>query len=400
MSDPVPRSPDESTRPYALSLMTGGPLYRLLARLHLSDPALGLLQRRTLAILAITWLPLLILSILEGHAWDGVGVPFLKHIGAQVRLLVSLPLLIAAEAIIHQRMRDSIPMFVARGLVDGPKREQFASAITSARRWLDSMPAELVLLALVYAFTLGGALPQVATLTVDSWHGKIRDGHHVLTMAGWWGALVSLPLYQLLMVRWYFRLLIWWRFLWQVSKIELNLEPLHADRMGGLGFLSRLGSAFVPLLLAQGAMVSGVIADQIFYVGASLTDFQVEIVAISVAMTLFVTGPLCVFTPNLSRAKQIGLLKHEELSMQYARRFDHKWLSGSAPDEPLLGNSDAQTLADLDSSYESVRAMHLIPIDKSTLVKLLIAVPVPMLPLLLTMFSFKDLVVRVVSILF
>ncbi|HEY5803444.1 MAG TPA: hypothetical protein VIT90_07130 [Lysobacter sp.] len=400
MSESIPRGSGESLAPYALSLMAGGPLYRVLVRLHLSDPALGFLKRRTLAILAITWLPLLLLTILERHAWDGVGIPFLKNFGAQARLLVSLPLLIASEAIVHQKMCDSIPLFVERGLVEGPQREQFASAIASARRWFDSMPAELLLVVLAYAVTLGGALPQVATLAGDSWHGQHHDGHYEPTLAGWWAALVSLPVYQLLLARWYFRLLVWWRFLWHVAHIELKLEPLHADRMGGLGFLSRLGGAFAPLLLAQGAMVSGVIADQIFYSGAALTDFQLEIVAISLAMTLFVAGPLLLFMPNLSRAKHVGLLKHESISMGYARQFDRKWLSGIPPEEPLLGNPDPQTLADLDASYEAVKQMRVVPIDKSTLIKLLLAVPVPMLPLLLTMFSFKDLMMRVISILF
>ena len=274
------------------------------------------------------------------------------------------------------------------------------NAIDAARRWLDSVPAELILVALVYAATFAEALPQAIIFTADSWHGTVREGDRTLTLAGWWGALISMPVYQFLFLRWYFRLVIWWRFLWQVAKIDLKLEPLHADQMGGLGFLSRLSGAFVPLLLAQGAMVSGVIADQILYAGAKLTDFQVEIVAISTVMTIFVAGPLFVFMPNLYRAKYAGMLKYEALSIRYARQFDRKWLSGAVPDEPLLGNSDEQTLADLNTNYESVQRMRLIPISKTALIKLLVAVPVPMLPLLLTMFSFKDLVLQVLSLLF
>ena len=401
MSEKVTPAGDEAPERYAFSLMVGGPLYRLLLRMRLSGSTLQFLQRRTLAILTLVWLPLLVLAILEGNAWDGVGVSFLKDIGAQARLLVSLPLLIAAETIVDRQMRGSIPLFTESGLLEGAQREQFASAIASARRWLDSTPAELTLLALVYAFMLAGALPQVATLTVDSWHGTFREGRHVLTLAGWWGALISLPVYQFLLVRWYFRLLVWWRFLWQVAKIDLKLEPLHADRMGGLGFLSRLSGAFVPLLLAQGAMVSGVIADQILYAGAKLTDFQVEIVAISAAMTIFVAGPLfALHAATFLAPSTRELLKYEALSMRYARQFDRKWLSGVVPDEPLLGNSDEQTLADLNANYESVQRMHVLPINKTALIKLLLAVPVPMLPLLLTMFSFKDLVLQVVSLLF
>jgi hypothetical protein len=36
---------------------------------------------------------------------------------------------------------------------------------------------------------------------------------------------------------WHVRFFIWYRFLWQVSKIPLNLIPTHPDRAGGLGFL-------------------------------------------------------------------------------------------------------------------------------------------------------------------
>ena len=400
MSEEVPSTGDESPESYALPLMVGGPLYRMLMRMRLSGPGLQFLQRRTLVVLTLAWLPLLMLTVLEGHAWGGLGVPFLKDIDAQARLLVALPLLIASEAIVHRQMRDSVPLFAERGLIEGAQRAQFVEAIAAARRWLDSVPAELVLVALVYTVTLAGALPQAIVFTTDSWHGTFRDGQRTLTLAGWWAALVSMPVYQFMLVRWWFRLVIWWRFLWQVAKIDLKLEPLHADRMGGLGFLSRLSGAFVPLLLAQGAMVSGVIADQILYAGAKLTDFQVEIVAISAAMTIFVAGPLFAFVPNLVRAKQAALLKHEALSMRYARTFDRKWLSGDVPDEPLLGNSDEQTLADLNANYESVQRMLVLPISKTALIKLLLAVPVPMLPLLLTMFSFKDLVRQVISLLF
>ena len=230
MSDEIHRDPSV---PYALPLMVGGPLHRLLVRLRLSGPSLEFLQRRILAVLAIAWLPLLVLALLEGHAWGGAGVSFLKDVGAQVRLLVSLPLLIAAEAIVHRKMRDGIPLFVERGLVEGAQRTQFVDAIASVRRWLDSSAVEWSLLALVVAVALAGAMPKEMLLAADSWHGTFRGDREVLTLAGWWAALVSLPLYQFLFARLYYRLVVWWRFLWLVSRIDLNLQPSHADRMGG-----------------------------------------------------------------------------------------------------------------------------------------------------------------------
>jgi len=43
--------------------------------------------------------------------------------------------------------------------------------------------------------------------------------------AGWWLGCVSLPVFQFLLLRRYFRLVIWARFLWQVSRLELALVP-------------------------------------------------------------------------------------------------------------------------------------------------------------------------------
>jgi hypothetical protein len=58
-------------------------------------------------------------------------------------------------------------------------------------------------------------------------------------------------------LRWYFRIFIWMRFLWQVSRIELSLVPTHPDRVGGLGFLGNTVYAFTPLAVAHGAQLAG-----------------------------------------------------------------------------------------------------------------------------------------------
>ena len=70
-----------------------------------------------------------------------------------------------------------------------------------------------------------------------------------------WYGYVSLPLFQFLLMRWYFRLFIWTRFLWQVSRLDLSLVPTHPDRVGGLGFLANTVYAFPPLAVAHGALL-------------------------------------------------------------------------------------------------------------------------------------------------
>jgi hypothetical protein len=60
------------------SLVLGGPLFQLLRRAHLSGNGLELLVCRVIVMSLLAWLPLLALSVAEGHAWGGsVKVPFL-----------------------------------------------------------------------------------------------------------------------------------------------------------------------------------------------------------------------------------------------------------------------------------------------------------------------------------
>ena len=64
---------------------------------------LQLLHRRIVVLTTVAWVPLLALSIAEGHVWGSVALPFLHDIEMHVDLLVALPLLVAAELIVHRR---------------------------------------------------------------------------------------------------------------------------------------------------------------------------------------------------------------------------------------------------------------------------------------------------------
>ena len=91
------------------SLVLGGPLYQLWRRTRLAGDALQLLRRRIVVLITVAWVPLLALSIAEGHAWGSVALPFLHDIEMHVRLLVALPLLVVAELVVHRRTRTGGP---------------------------------------------------------------------------------------------------------------------------------------------------------------------------------------------------------------------------------------------------------------------------------------------------
>ena len=212
---------------------------------------------------------------------------------------------------------------------------------------------------------------------------------------------MSLPLFQFLLLRWYFRLFIWARFLWQVSRIELQLIPTHPDRCGGLGFLARVGHAFSLFLMAQGAVLAGLMANRIFYTGAKLPEFKLELIGLVAVLVLAVLGPLVVFSPKIEKAKRGGLREYGTLSQRYVREFDYKWLRGGAPaDEPLIGSADIQSLADLANSYEVVTGMRWFPFTLKNVLELSVVTLAPVVPLTLTMIPLEELLERLLQMVF
>jgi hypothetical protein len=385
------------------SLVLGGPLYQLWRQTRLAGDALQMLRRRLVVLTGLAWVPLLVLSVAEGRAWGGsVALPFLSDVEAHARLLLAIPLMVVAELVVHRRMRLVLRQFVERGLIPDAGMPMFDAAIASAIRLRNSLVAEVSLIAFVYVIGVGIIWRTQIALDVASWHTvQVQGGAWRPTLAGWWQGCVSLPLFQFLLLRWYFRLFIWARLLWQISRIDLQILPTHPDRCGGLGFLAAVSHAFSPLLMAQGAVLAGMIANRIFYAGARLPDFKVELIGIVALMVFAVLGPLLVFSGKLEAGKRVGLREHGALAQRYVREYDRKWLRGGAPpDEPLVGSADIQSLADLGNSFDIVKEMRWVPFTAPTVLQLAVTTLVPVAPLLLTMISLGDLLEQLLKIIF
>ena len=387
--------------PPDFSLVLGGPLYQLLRRARLADDALRLQRRRIVVIALLAWLPLLLLSTLGGHVLGGVAVPFLMDVDVHVKFLVVIPLLVGAELVVHQRMRTVATTFRERKLIPENAEARLDAAIASAYRLRNSTLAEVLLIALVYTVGISIIWRQYLALDAATWYATPGAGGTSLTFAGMWYGYVSLPILQFLLLRWYYRIFIWSRLLWQVSRIELKLVPTHPDRVGGLGFLATTTYAFIPLLLAHGALVSGNIANQIFHTGATLTQYRLEVLLLVIFMVMLVVGPLTVFAPQLSRARRNGLREYGTLAQRYVREFDAKWLrSQELDDQTFLGSGDIQSLADLGNSYAVVQDMNVVPVTRHALVQLAAATVAPIVPLLLTLMPLEDLIKKLFGVLF
>ena len=388
--------------PEDFSLVLGGPLFQLLRRSHLAGNALELVRQRLIIIPLLAWLPLLVLSALEGQALGGhVAVPFLLDVEAHARFLVALPLLLVAELVVHRRMRFVVRQFLERHVIPDSALPRFEAAITSALRLRNAVLAEVLLIAFVYGVGVLLVWRQYLVLQTATWYAAPTGAGWQLSLTGVWYGYVSLPLFQFLLLRWYFRLVIWARFLWQVARLDLRLVPTHPDRVGGLGFLANTVYAFLPLAVAHGALLAGLLANRIFYLGAALPEFKPEIAVLVVFLLGVVLGPLLVFAPQLAETKRTGNREYGALAQRYVRAFDDKWLRGGAPaDESLVGSGDIQSLADLGNSFEVVRTMRIAPVTTEALLRLVAATLVPLVPLALTMMSLEELLKRLIGIVF
>jgi hypothetical protein len=381
------------------SLVLGGPLYQMLRWLHLSGPALELLGRRGLVITLFAWLPLLLLSVFEGHLVATQNLSFLRDIESHVRLLLALPLLIVAELIVHRRVGPVPNRFVERGVVTAEDTPAFSAAIEASTRARDSLWLEFALI--LFVFTVGHWIwRQGAALGAPSWYAVPDSMGLHLTLAGYWFCFVSIPLFQFLLLRWYLRLAIWFHLLWRVSRLNLRLLPTHPDRAGGIGFLGTSSYAFVPILFAQGTLLSGLIASRVLYHGESLMSFKLSLLDLVGFFVLMIFAPLTAFSAALERAKRHGLSEYGTLATSYSADFDEKWVRTRAPSDELLGTADIQSLADLANSYAVVREMRMVPFDLNDVLRLAIVTAAPALPLLLTIMPLDELLTRLLKTIF
>ena len=367
-------------------LMEGGPLYRIQRRLGLIRANATLVARRATLSILLTWVVLLVLTAIDRRAFGhAVAVPFLYDFGTYTRFLVSVPLLIIAENILGPRFANAAAYFVNSGLVPPKDYDAFDHAVDDTLRKRDSILAEVILVLIAYTITLSARHYAVHLSTwTDSESGAT-------TLAGWWFLLFCGPLVNFLMLRWFWRLFLWGRFLWYMSKLDLQLFPPHPDEAGGLGFVGGVQQFFGVILFAYSAGMAGIIANGAIYDKIPLQQFAPTVVAYTIFVVILVLIPVAVFYPKMHHVRIKGIYQYSALATAYTSLFHRKWIQDENPEgEQLLGTGDIQSLADLGNSFGFVIKMDHLPMNPRTPINLVIACLLPMAPLLLIIMPLKD----------
>lgn len=148
----------------------------------------------------------------------------------------------------------------------------------------------------------------------------------MLTPAGWWLILVSIPFILFILNRWIWRFIIWVNFMNRVSRLRLALQPTHPDQVGGLGLLNGAQFSFGVIFTAVEAMMSSSLANEIIHSGRTLSDVQYEIIGFVLICFVIIAGPLCTFSNQLFSAKRRELRHYSVLAGQLSEAFYTKWI--------------------------------------------------------------------------
>jgi hypothetical protein len=382
-----PPSTDEHTGPGLtdaavtnFSIVVGGPAYDFLWRLGLLRFSLPNILRRMVVLVALTWLPLLLLSLKDGLAFgQQVRLPLLYDFATYGRLLLSLPLLLLAEIVIDPAIQLAVSQFVEARIVKDEVLPEFETVLKRIQRLRDSRIPELILLGLAF-FPVFLFEHEWTAGALSSWHTTPKG----LTAAGWWYAVFSAPVLRFIIYRWMFRYFVWSALLWRISRLELVLMPTHPDRAAGLNFLSVTQQRFGILFCALGCTFAGRTANSLVFEAAKIQSFQLLMAGFVVLSVIVSLLPLALLTPKLVIVRWKGLLEYGRLANAYTAAFDRKWVHRTAESsESLLGSSDIQSLADMGNSFSFVNAMMIAPISKALVLQLAAQAALPLLPVIL-----------------
>ncbi|MDP2827251.1 MAG: hypothetical protein Q8O37_01460 [Sulfuricellaceae bacterium] len=370
------KSADHAPR---FSLVVGGPFHALLSRLGLTGADQLPTLRAAFALALLAWLPPALLVVAQSvidNSYSGWG--FFTDLTVYTRYLIAVWVLVATERYADSRTIMLVHEFRDARLIPDDSHPAFAAALDIADRRSSSRLAELLIL-LVAVVWSALSTQYAVEIARSSWEGAVIAGGVSLSWAGEAGRFLSNPLFLFLVLRWFWRFLVWTVLLYRLSRLRLQLSPMHPDRSAGLGFLAIYPGIFSGLAFALSCVVASAMLKELSFVQHDPQAVWLAL-ALWVAVVLLVfIGPLLVFTPHILAAREKALLEYGRLVNQFQRAFHHKWIDEARNGKDLMGATDLAPLSSLYAILQTVRGLQVIPVDKTAVAQLVIAAGLPLL---------------------
>jgi len=378
------------------SLVDGGLISGLLKKLKVITDEDKVSFKRVLILILITWVPLLIISLLEG-TFSGVNVKitFLEDFLVHIRLLIVIPFLILVEKLVDSAYNNYIN--TTRRIVSEEGEQKFNFIVQRAEKLSNSVIPEILILIIIYiAFFLS---IDDTKLSISSWVHFIEKN---LSIGGWYYLLIGYPIYQLLIARWLWRWVIWFYTMIKFAFLNLKIEATHADKVAGLEYLNNVPITFGFLFLSVSAIFSAQIGMNVIYFGGDIYSYIYLVLGFIIVVPLILFLPLLTFIPTLIKARIRGVNYFGSLIQYHNNLYSEKWMKDNLTEgESILGTNDNSSMADINGTYgQSINSMSLIPVNLKALLTIIILLLVPFLPLLLIQYSISEIVSKFISIIF
>jgi hypothetical protein len=385
--------PNESADYEKFSLVQGGLIYRLTSLFAGSQKSRKANFKLSLFLIVLTWLPMLFMAIANGTFVDeDTSIGFLEDFSFHVRFLLILPFLILIEPAVNAPFVD----FFKRtdDLIPNEQQESFNKLVGRINALTSSVLPEVLFL----IFYIGGILVFSHDLFGTSADKRYLLNGTDIEWAGWYYILIALPIFLLVIFRWFWRWLLWLYSLMVISKFSIKLDYFHADKMAGLEYLNLTPLAFSFLLIAPSAILSSSIGIDIIYRDHVFSEyiFQIAIYVLALPVALYV--PLLIFIPELIRAKTKGIMLFGSLLRKHNWDYAAKWIDiNSTNKEPVLGSMDNSSLADINGSYTPIEGMRMFPINLQMITLSFVMNLLPYIPLVFTYYTISELITDILK---
>jgi hypothetical protein len=376
-----------------VSLVRGGPFYRVQEAIRLLTAERWNLGRRILLAICLGWVPLVLLTLFFKP--DTIG-GLLKDYTVNFRLLIGVPILLAGQVMMDNVFRMIIHHIRDAELLTPSEEAKMDRTIGRLIRLGDSFVAEAIIVVIVYGNV--AAIIGAHMSAVQGWALGDSSAGHYISPGGWYYVLVSQLIFRFLVGLSLWKWCLWICFLFQLSQLDLQLIPTHPDQHGGIGFLGMSPLAIAPTAFVACGAIGSTWRGQILDHGAHLMSFKIDTIVLLLIMLIVAMGPLVLFIPKLGRLHRQGILQYGTLGQLHSVDFHKKWiLNRNGHEEEFLSAPEVSTLIDYASSYENVEKLQPFPLDRGAMVALVLAIVIPLLPVVLTEIPFLTVVKRLLS---
>lgn len=374
------------------SLVVGGPFYALLERLRLTGRDALPTPGAALLLTGLAWLPPVALAAAQTLAHRGYsGWTIFSDPTVYTRYLIAVWMMVATERYADGRILLLIRHFRDARLLDDAVMPTFLRALARADRLSASPLAEGLILAgaLLWSTLVEDYIVEQAG---HSWEGTLVGNIVVLSWAGQAARFLSNPLFLFLLLRWLWRFVVWTDLLRRISRLPLRLMPLHPDRSAGLGFLTIYPTIFTGFIFALSCVIASSFLKELHLAHHDSQNVWYALGAWLAFSQLLLLGPLLVFARPIYAARERALIEYGRLASEHHLAFHRKWIEERRSGEELIGSPDASAASDLNATLVAVRQVRVLPVDRATVVQLVVAAAIPLCAVVLDLIPLGEIV--------